>query len=165
MPISSGDITLRLSGGASNSNTATSLGGLKSTTVMPTNLFDDVTNAEAVAGDVEYRCIYVNNANATDTLFSTKFWIQTNTPSAGTDFAIGLGTAGLNATEQSVANENTAPTGVSFSSPSTYAAGLSLGDIPSGQHYSVWLRRTVQSGTTPVSSDTVTFAYAGDYVP
>lgn len=166
MTLQATDISLRLSGGSSNTSQIASLGGVKSTsTVASSALFDDVSSVEASTGDTEYRCVYINNANAgTDVYYGVKIWIQTNTPSASTDMAIGLGTAGLNATEQTVANENTAPIGVTFSSPTSFATGLTVGDIPAGQHFSIWVRRTVTAGATP-ASDSATIQYQGDYNP
>lgn len=164
MPITSSEITYRLSGGASNTDPNASLGGAKSSTVMSNNLFDDVSGAEAASGDVEYRCVYVNNANSTLSYISAKIWIQTNTPSSFTDIAIGLGSSGLNGTEQTVANENTAPTGVTFSSPTDFTSGLTLGTIPSNQHYAVWVRRTVSAGAV-ATNDSFTLRVQGDTNP
>ena len=79
MAIVSTDIQYRLSGGASNAVTASSLGGVKSS-VAASNYFDDVSSAEAGTGDTEYRCIYIHNAHATLTLIGAKVFIQTNTP-------------------------------------------------------------------------------------
>ena len=60
-----------------------------------------------------------------------------------------------------VANENTAPAGVSFSSPTTKAAGISLGNIPSGQCKAIWVRRTpLNSGAR--NSDGGTVGLSGD---
>jgi hypothetical protein len=42
-------------------------------------------------------------------------WISSNTPASDTQIAIGVGTAAVNGTEQTVANESTAPSGVTFS--------------------------------------------------
>lgn len=152
MPIVSSDIKYRLSGGASNADPLLSIGGAKSS-FDASNYFDDVTSAEAVAGDVEYRCIYVHNNHGTLTMLGTKIWIQTQTPSADTDVAIGLGAAAVNATETAVANEGTAPAGVTFSQPSTFAGGLTIGDIPPGQHKAVWVRRTINAAAAAASDN------------
>lgn len=165
MPITSTDIQYRLSGGAANSNPLTSLGGVKSSVQVGSNFFDDVPSAEAAAGSVEYRCFYIHNAHATESyLDPCKVWISANTPSATTNIEIGLGTSGLNATEQTVASETTAPVGVAFSSPASFAAGLSLGTIPAGQHYAIWVKRTVNAGTSAVV-DTATLSVQGDINP
>ena len=163
MPIVSTDIQYRLSGGASNAVTASSLGGVKSSTAA-SNYFDDVSSAEASAGDTEYRCIYVHNAHATLSLIGAKVFIQTNTPSSDTDVAIGLGSSAINGTEQTVADESTAPTGVSFSAPTTFAGGLAIGDLAAGAHKAVWVRRTVNAGAAAYA-DSFTLRVQGDTNP
>lgn len=164
MPITSTDIVYRLSGGAANSDPLASLGGAKSSVAAGSSLFDDVSSAEASAGDIEYRLVYVHNAHATLTLLGAKVWIQTNTPSANTDAAIGLAAAGANATETAVANENTAPASVTFSQPASFAAGLSIGDLAPGQHFGVWVRRTV-TAVAGVAADNFTLRVQGDTNP
>ncbi len=146
MPIISTDIQLRLSGGAANADPNASLGGAKSSTQWSSAIFDNVGSAEAAAGDTEYRCTYVHNNHGSLTMLSPKVWIQSNTPSADTTVAIGAGTAAVNATEQTVADEQTAPSGVSFSEPANEGAAITLADIPPGQHKAVWIRRTVTAG-------------------
>lgn len=163
MAIVSSDIKYRLSGGSSNTDPAASLGGVKSSTDA-SNYFDDVSSAEASSGDTEYRCIYVHNNHGTLTLQGAKIWIQTQTPSADTDVAIGLGSSAVNGTEQTVANESTAPTSVTFSQPSSFAGGLSIGDIPAGQHKAVWVRRTVNAAAA-AASDSFTLRVQGDTNP
>ena len=163
MAIISTDIKYRLSGGASNSDPSLSLGGVKSSTAA-SNYFDDVSSAEASAGDTEYRCVYVHNNHGSLTLIGAKVWIQANTPSGNTDVAIGLGTSAVNGTEQTVADESTAPSGVSFSQPTTFAGGLSIGDIPTGQHKAVWVRRVVNAAAAAYA-DSFTLRVQGDTNP
>ena len=164
MAIVSTDIKYKLSGGAANADADASLGGVISSEVMPTDIFDDVPSAEATAGTVEYRCIYVNNDHGSLTLQGPKIWIEANTPSATTTVAIGVGTSAESGTEQTVASETTAPAGITFAEPADFAAGLAIGDIPFGGHRAVWLRRTVDAGTTAVS-DTFTLRTQGDTNP
>lgn len=164
MPILTTDIIYRLSGGAANSTPAASLGGAKSSAAMPADLFDDVSSAEASAGDVEYRCIYIHNNHGSLTLQAPRIFIQANTPSATTTVAIGLGTSAQGGTEQTVADESTAPAGVSFSEPADFAAGIALGDIPPGGHRAVWVRRTITAGTA-AANDSFTLRVTGDTNP
>lgn len=140
MPVIDTDIQLRLSGGAANSNANASLGGAKSSTQAPAGLFDTVDSTESTAGDTEYRCVYVHNNSGTNSLDNPVMWIVSETPNY---IDIGVGTSAVNGTEQTVANENTAPSGVTFSSPTSKGTGLALGSIPAGQHKAVWIRRTV----------------------
>lgn len=166
MAITATDIQFRLSGGAANSDVNASLGGAKSSTQITTatlhNLFDQVSGDESAAGDIEYRCIYIHNAHATLSLQNAFVWISTNTPSTDTVVAIALAGEGINGTAETVANENTAPVGESFSSPANKAAGLSLGTIPAGQHYAIWIRRTVTAGATAFNTDSVILTVEGD---
>lgn len=159
MPITASEIQYRLSGGAANGNANASLGGAKSSTAVPSGLFDDVSSAESAAGDVEYRCFYVHNNNGTLALQNAVVWIQANT--TGNRIAIGVGTSAINGTEQTVADEQTAPSGVTFSQPANKGSGLALGSIPAGQHRAVWIRRTVGAGAA-ASNDTYTLRVEGD---
>lgn len=166
MPLITGDFVSRLSGGAGNSSGNASLGGAKSSSAAPTSLdglFDQVSSAEAAAGTVEYRCIYLHNGNASSTMLSAVVWISSQTPSAGTALDIGVGTAAVNGTEQTIANETTAPSSVTFSAPASQGAGLALGDLAAGQHKAIWLRRTVTAGAVASASDTFTLGFAADY--
>jgi hypothetical protein len=164
MPIVSADIKYRLSGGASNSDQNASLGGVKSSNEASASLFDNVSSAEAVSGDTEYRCFYVHNASATNTMLDTKVWIQANTPSGDTELRIGLGTSALNATEQTVASEGNAPSGVTFVLAADEANAISLGDIPVGQHRAVWIRRVVNAAAAAFA-DSATLRVKCDTLP
>lgn len=154
MSIIDANFSLRLSGGASNAVGNTSLGGVKSSEVMPATvdaLFDPVTAAQALAGSIEYRCVYLHNANASDLMTAVRLWLNSN-PSGGTAMAVGIGAAAVNATEAVIANESVAPAGVSFGTPANAGAGLALGNIPAGQHKAIWFRRTVTAGATNTTS-------------
>ena len=164
MAILTTDIIYRLSGGAANSDPAASLGGAKSSTAWVAGIFDDVSSAEASAGDIEYRCIYVHNNHGTLTLQAPKIFFASQTPSATTTAAVGLGTSAQGGTEQTVADESTAPTGVTFSEPADFATGIALGDIPAGGHRAVWIRRTIAAGTV-AANDGFTLRVTGDTNP
>jgi hypothetical protein len=156
MAIASTDIVQRLSGGASNSNANTSIGGVKSSNAAPSGLFDTVSAAEAVAGSVEYRCVYIHNAHASLTLLSPTAVVQSDTPDSTSIIDIGLGTSAVNGTETAVANETTAPASVTFG-----AGPVSLGDIPAGQSRALWLRRTISAGAPAITGDAYTIRVAG----
>lgn len=166
MPIASSDIKFRLSGGAGNSDPNASLGGAKSSTEITNaslhNLFDQVASAEASAGDTEYRCFYVHNNHGTLTWQSVKVWIQTNTPSGDTTVEIALAGEGVNGTAETVANESTAPVGETFSAPANEGAGLSIGNIPAGQHMAIWVKRIVSAAAAAYNTDSVVIRFKGD---
>lgn len=159
MAIVNTDIVFRLSGGAANSDVNASLGGAKSSTVIASsvhNLFDQVGSAESTAGDTEYRCFYVHNAHGSLTMQSSKIWIQSNTPAAGSAVRIALGTSVVNGTEQTVGNESTAPSGVSWSTAVDEANALTIGDIPFGQHKAIWVERVISASAAAYSDDQAT---------
>lgn len=166
MAIQTSDLQRRLSGGASNSDPAASLGGVISSTAIPSasvhNLFDLVVGAESTPGDTEYRCHYLRNGHPTLTWYAAKVWIETNTPAAGSSVEIALGSSAVNGIEQTVADESTAPSGVSFSSAAGSANALTIGDIPAGQHKAVWVKRTISAGASAYDTDSVVLASTGD---
>lgn len=146
MAIQPTDIQRLLTGGASNTNANLSLGGAVSSTAAADPYFDTVVSGEASAGDVEYRCIAVKNNHGTLTLQSPKLWIDAQPAGGDTVFAVGLDPSGVNGAATTVADENTAPAGVTFSAPSTKGAGISVSNLAPGQWVNVWVRRTVSAG-------------------
>jgi hypothetical protein len=165
MPIVSGDIQVRLSGGAGNSNPNASLGGAISSTALVDatlhNLFREINEDETAAGITLYRCFYFRNNHGSLTWKNVKQWVQTNTPSPDTTVAIAFGSSGVNSTEQTIVNETTAPTGVTFASPTDKAGGQTVGDVPSTHHFPVWVRLTVTAGAAAYDDSVVVRAGGG----
>jgi hypothetical protein len=60
-----------------------------------------------------------------------------------------------------LANEKTAPSGVTFTRPTSKATGLALGDLPAGQYRGVWIRRTIEEDAGPIN-DSGSFRVEGD---
>lgn len=155
---------------ASQGDVNASLGKYISTTELTdntlNNLFDDVTGDENAASDIEYRCMFIHNSHATLTYKSVKMYISAEV-SGGASVAIGVDTTAASAIGSSsaqaltIADESTAPVGVSFSSPTTKATGVSLGDIAAGYCIAVWIRRTC-ANTSAKDNDGATFTISGD---
>lgn len=167
MVIATSDLLIRLSGGSGNTDPNASIGGVMSTSTVVTdntthNLFDVVSGSESLSGDTEYRACYLLNNHGSLTALDTRIYISSNTTSADTSLDIALAGEGLNATVETVANENTAPAGETFSAPSTYAAGLVMGNIPNGQRYGFWARRTVNTSAAAVNDDTAIMKFDCD---
>lgn len=139
---------------------AAGLGGAVSSVPSGVGLFDDVPAVESGPGRTEYRCEYVKN-NTAKTIKGAILWLSANTPSPGTEINAGLGTSGINGTEQTVVNETTAPTGVTFKLAGTKATGVALGDIPAGGRVAVWYRRVVAAGTAAAQVDGFTRTVEG----
>lgn len=179
MAIVAADIVYRLSvvsGAVGNSvaGTAnTSLGGKVSTTAITTatlnNLFDDVTGAEAAAGMTDYRCLFVlNNTAGGLTLQNATIQVLSET-GPGSAITIATDNLGMTAlataagTNQAttIANETTAPVGVS-----AFGAGpLTIGNLAPGFVQGIWLRRIVTAGMAAVTPDSVVLRVTGDTLP
>jgi len=106
------------------------------------NLFDHVTAGQALAGKTSYRCFYLLNSSGSQTANNVVLWFTQNTPGGDTMY-IGLGTAAINATEQTIGNELTEPAGINWVAPSTKVTGLAVGTLGPGQYKSLWQRRVV----------------------
>lgn len=174
--ITSGEILFKYSvttGSAGNttaSGQATSLGKYVSTNAWAggsaNDLFDDISGAENAASTVDYRCIFVHNSNSANALQNAVVYLSAEV-AGGASIAVGADTTATSAlgsaTAQAltIANETTAPAGVSFSSPTTSGAGVSLGSIPFGNVKAFWIRRTA-ANSAALSNDGVTIAVTGD---
>lgn len=169
MPIAGSSLKWYLSGGAANANPQASLGGARSTTAVPgglDNLFDDVSGDEAAAGVTNYRCMYFRNEDANaNGLISPVSWIDVQSEANDT-ISIGLDPAGKNGVATTIANETTAPAGVSFTTPTTKGAGLALAGSPLVQNdfQAIWVRRTTAAGAASNAADTASVRVEGDSV-
>jgi hypothetical protein len=154
MPITAADLKLYLTGGAANDDPETSLGGVTSSVEFINDtlgeLFFFVGPAEALAGSVKYRALTLKNTSAFDA-----YWLSihlTETTSADTTVAIGI-----DATDTvSVVDDETAPAGVSFSTPLTLGTALNPGDLGPAETHRIWFRRTVTAGAAPDAEDSGT---------
>jgi len=176
MAIIAADIEFRLStvsGSAGNSTAQgdanASYGKYMSTTAVSASLhglFDVISGDENAASGVDYRCIFVYNDHATLTYEGATIWMSAETAS-GADIAIaadGIGStpkgqAGAQAEEE--ADEDTAPTGETFSSPTSKGTGIVLGDIPAQECHAIWIRRTA-ANTAALDADGFTLSVEGD---
>jgi len=156
VPIVSSDITRRYSGGAGNTDPLASLGGAKSSTAIPNNtlnaVWPDFTGQESNDGITRYRCFYIHNAHGSLTAKNGKLYFNSQPANAGVSVEAGAGTSAVNGTEQTIANETTAPSGVTFNA---YNSGtkLSLANIPAGQHKAIWLKLTTDPGASAKDLD------------
>jgi hypothetical protein len=176
MAILSTDILYKFSvktGTAGNQNAGTAAGSLGkyiSTTQITDaslhNLFDVVTGDENAASDVEYRCFFVHNAHGSLTWQSPVIWLSSET---GGGAAIAIAVDGVaasvigdtSAQADEVADESTAPSGESFTAPTSKGTGLALGDIAAGECRAIWVRRTA-ANTAAVDADGVVLRVEGD---
>lgn len=176
MAIVASDIVKRLStasgsaGDTTSSTPAASLGKYVATTAITDatldNLFDDVSGAEALAGSTEYRCFFILNNHATLTLLGATVAVQSETSGGGsvtiaTDNIAVSAKGGSSAQSATIANETSAPSGVS-----AFGAGpLTIGDMAPGQVKAVWVKRVVGASTAALNPDGVIIRVAGDTLP
>lgn len=177
MAIVSADIKMRLSttAGAAGNTLAqadpnASLGKYISTTDLVdntlNNLYDNISGDENAASTVDYRCLFIYNSHGSLTLQTPKVWLSAEV-SGGASVAIGLDTNAASAVGAApaqaltIVNETTAPAGVSFSSPTDKASGLSLGDLDAGECRAIWVRRTA-ANSAALNSDGATIMIQGD---
>jgi len=175
MAITATDILYKFSVSAAAGDTtagtaAGSLGDQISTTQITDNslhnLFDVITGDENAASEAEYRCFFVHNNHATLTWENVVVWLSAEV-SGGVAAAISVDTTGVtakgsgSAQAKTVADENTAPATQTFSSPTTKATGLSIGNIAAGSVQGIWVRRTA-ANTGAVNADGVTIRCEGD---
>lgn len=67
-------------------------------------------------------------------------------------FDLGLDAPGASSVFEDPASETTAPSGVTFTCPTTAADGLSIGDMAANAVHCIWLRFTIPAGARPIEA-------------
>lgn len=176
MPIVPADIDLHLTVttgpglSTAQGDSDLSLGEFASSTLLVDNtlhnLFDVITGDDNSGLDVEYRAIWIANDHGSLTLENPKVWMSSEV-AGGANIAIGLDPAGVssstNASAQGaeVGDEDTAPAGVTFTSPTTKAGGLAPANVPNGSGFMLWVRRTA-TDSAALNNDGVQLTVEGD---
>lgn len=161
------NIVLQLSTGSTSLTTGTdpnsALGGNISTDTGATittsntslnNLFDNISKAENFAGTTDYRCVFIyNNDTTSGDIFANGQIYLSGSPLA--TFQLGLVSA-KNTSAGTIANENAAPSGITFSSPTsgsplTLMSGTNV--LNPTDYIGLWIKRTANNIT---GSGTVT---------
>lgn len=148
-----------------------SIGGYMSSTEIPDAtlhaLFDVITGAENAASTIDYRCMFIHNDHGSLTWQSVFVWISSEV-AGGASVAIALDGTGVTPEAQSgtpqserIANETTAPSGETFSAPTSKGSGLSVGNVAADSCFGLWIRRTA-ANTAAVSADGATIRAEGD---
>ncbi len=111
------------------------------------NVFDDINPAQALVGQIDYRCLYFKNNHPSLTATDVRLFIS-GLPADPQQWAIGLdpavvGNGTSTGVAQTIASRTTAPSGVTFTTPLTPSSGLVLGTLAPGQVKAFWERRTV----------------------
>lgn len=180
MAIVAGDLLWFYTGAASHEAVQTdpdaSLGNYMSSSAITSgvdnNVFDDVSGAEASAGDTEYRGIAFHNNHATLDLTDAVCWIQVDTGNGEDDISF-KGEAPTTPDEeagyvQTIANESTEPTGGTWSDATTKGTGQAIpntspaGAVGATEWFCVWLRRIISAAASAAAAESVTIRVEGD---
>ena len=192
MSVTASDIKFYLTGAGSDGGVQAdpnaSLGTYRSSSEITSgqlnNLFDNISSAEASAGDTNYRCICVKNESL-ETLYNILSWIYAETDPDATNhisFAIEMpATADLtDGTAQTIVDEDTSPTvnttaevgvgsGISdWSTATESASGVSPeqgdhdDDLDQGEIMFIWIRRVVDASAPARTGISVTMRVRGD---
>ena len=171
MAITASDISLRISGGASETDPNAALGGAMSTvgggiitTDVLNNLMNDITSGEASSGVTLYRGLYWDNEHGSLEYTTPFMWIASQTSSGDTDLAMAIADEAKNVAIETIGSETTAPVGPSFSAPASKGAGIAVGSLDAGDNRGFWLRYTVNAAAA-AALDTMTINIEGDSLP
>lgn len=177
MPIVQADLLYKYTGASSHNAAQTdpnaSLGNFRAssniTSGADNNLFDDVSGAESSAGDTEYRAVGFLNNHATLSLTSCKVWISADTGNAQDDISFAVEAPSVSETTgaiQTIANESTAPTGVTWSDATTKATGLNCPletqEVDAGEWFGIWWRRVIAVSSSAAAAESCTIRVEGD---
>lgn len=176
MAIQQSDLLYKYTGATSHDAVQTdpdaSLGNYRASSQITTgtdnNVFDDVSGEEASAGDTEYRAIAFHNNHGSLALTTCKVWIQVDTGNGEDDISFGVEAPSNETTGyiQTIADESTAPSAISFSDATSKATGLACpltgGEVGAGEWFGIWLRRIISASASAKSAEAVTMRVEGD---
>lgn len=123
------------------------------------NLFVDVTGVENAQGNNDYQCYFLHNNHATLGLSQGYLYVASDV-AGGTVDAVGLDPIGPTLVgtgvqqAQIIANKNTPPVGVVFTTVTTPVQGLVIGNLLSGYTIGIWVRRT-STNSPGINNDNV----------
>jgi len=164
------DLNFRLTGGSSNSDPDSSIGGVMSSVNVSSspmnNLFDDITAAEAAqsVGYEDYRAIDIYNSGDA-TAESVSIWVSSPTVSEDSHLEIGYDTSSKDGSNSGATSHTASwngevlssvlePTSPSISFSTRYSGSeLALPDIPTSEAIRVWIKRVIDSGAGNLAND------------
>lgn len=111
---------------------------------------DNVASADAVAGETFYRAIMGKN-EFSGPMTDIKIWLDED---ANSGIAIGYELA-VNDEIQDIADETTAPTGITWVTGTTSATGITIPAVSAGQSFGLWIRKTIAADSAPSPSELV----------
>jgi hypothetical protein len=103
---------------------------------------ENISNADRVAGATHYRAIILK-AHGTNNVHHIYLWTPLTTQAV---FSLASEEVDSGGAIQTIANEDTAPTGVSWVTSLTKGGGLYIPELLSGDSIGVWIRRVFPVG-------------------
>lgn len=94
-----------------------------------------VVPPEGADGVVQYRKVFIKNAHSF-TSTQTRIWLDAVEHPDQISVALGTNT-------DTIADATTEPSSVTWSTPSNYSDGLTIGDMGPGDASGVWIRQTI----------------------
>ena len=139
------------------------------TTGIDNNVFDDVSGAEAGAGDTEYRGIGFHNDHGSLPLTACVTWIEVDTGNVDDDISFKLEAPSVDEVTgavQTIGDESTEPTGGTWSDATSKVTGedcpLTSAEVGVDEWFCIWLRRVIAVSTDAKAAETVTMRTEGD---
>ena len=115
----------------------------------------DPSNAERVTGKSSYRAVMFKNHGSTE-ITNLKVW-QSATNYSGTRIAK---EAPVSSQIQVIANETTAPAGVSWNTGTASGTGLDIGTLAAAAEYGVWVNRVIAASATAGAKFSITLNFS-----
>ena len=174
MSFNSSDISVFFPAGAGpDSLRVNNLGGAISATQIQSSLMWNfvVDIPRSVIGNVGsppgqwsmYMCYYVKNSNTTTGVNNLSQWIYKPPTNPNIGVQIGKDPAGVNGTAQTIPNQTTKPTGITFSSINTETVDQNtlISALDHDQYFPMWCRVYGNKGIASIP--VVTFGIKGKY--
>jgi hypothetical protein len=111
----------------------------------------NVPSADRVAGSVRYRAIFVKALQDVDDVIC---WITTDGQAS---FALASETPESDGSIQTISDDSTAPSGLSWVNATSESAAIDLGDLSVDDTVGLWIRRTFPAAGTVAAKESVNF--------
>jgi len=153
-------LVFRYSGGVSNSDPDSALGGAMSNTelnaVAMNNLFDNITFSEAISGDEEYRCLVLFAEG--NSYSDVSIYMSSETSSAYTQLDMAVeGTNISSPNYTTIPDEDTAPDQSGWTETNfvhrNSGSKLVIGNMDTNDRIHLWFKRIVSINAESTSSD------------
>ncbi len=129
------------------------------------DLFDDIEPGEALSGQVDYRCLYVQYEGSTIAT-GCRVWFDSSIDIG----SLYVGTGVINTDAEYIGPPGTgAPTGLAFTNITVYPShptGLPVGtginvSMVSGDYRALWFKRTIPTGSPGDPSESYSIYFGG----